>query len=92
MPARVYGGQATIVWAVLMAASIIATWFLSKDAFSPEVAAVGSIGIAAFKIRLVLIHFMDLKEAPLLLRTAFEAWVAVVTLAILGLYMMPFQA
>lgn len=87
MKSNAYGGSATLVWAVLVVASIITTWMLSKDAFTPQVAAVGSIGIAAFKIRLVLIHFMDLKEAPWPLRMVFEAWTAVVTLGILGLFM-----
>lgn len=86
MKLNAYGGSATLVWVLLVAASVITTWFLSKDAFTPAVAAVGSIGIAAFKIRLVLIHFMDLKEAPWPLRMVFEAWTAVVTLGILGLF------
>jgi hypothetical protein len=35
--------------------------------------------IAAFKVRLVLLHFMELAHAPLLPRAIFEARVVVVT-------------
>ncbi|AKH67904.1 Prokaryotic Cytochrome C oxidase subunit IV [Spongiibacter sp. IMCC21906] len=91
MSTRIYGGSATIVWLLLMVASIATTWLLSKDSFTAEAAAVGSIAIAAFKIRLVLVHFMDLKEAPTLLRMVFEAWTAAITLAVIGLYLMPLQ-
>ena len=34
--------------------------------------------IAMFKIRLVVMHFMEIKNAPLPLRLILEAWVAIV--------------
>lgn len=74
------------VWLVLMLATLITTWGLSKDGFSPAIATPAIFLIAAFKVRLVLLHFMELRHAPLLLRLAFEVWLAVVTAAVIALY------
>ena len=80
---------ASLVWLLLMAATVITTWWLSKDAFSAVVGTVAIFVIAAYKVRLVLLHFMELRHAPLALRLAFEAWVLGVTAAVLGLYLQP---
>lgn len=78
---------ATLVWIVLMVATIVTTWGLSKDAFAAKFATVSIMLIAAFKVRLVLLHFMELRHAPIPLRLVFEAWVLVATAAILGIYL-----
>jgi len=78
--------RVTAVWVVLMLATCASTWMLSKDAFSPAVAAVGIFLIAGLKIRFVILDFMELREAPVPVRVAFEAWIAVVTLLILGFW------
>jgi len=77
----------SLVWLVLMLATCVSTWGLSKVAFSPVVAAVSIFLIAAFKVRLVLLHFMELKSAPLPWRLVFEAWVLISTAAVLGIYL-----
>jgi heme/copper-type cytochrome/quinol oxidase subunit 4 len=77
----------SVVWIVLMALTCASTWGLSKDAFSPVVATVGIFLIAAFKVRLVMLHFMELRHAPVPLRIAFEAWIVVATGVILGFYL-----
>lgn len=77
----------TIVWAVLMVATIVSTWMLSKDAFSPLVATVGIYLIAAYKIRMVILRFMEIKHAPRPWRLYFEAWTVVVTGMILVYYL-----
>ncbi len=78
---------ATLIWMVLMVATIITTWGLSKDAFAAKFATTSIMLIAAFKVRLVLLHFMELRQAPLPLRLLFEAWVLVATAAIIGIYL-----
>jgi heme/copper-type cytochrome/quinol oxidase subunit 4 len=78
----------SIVWIVLMVLTCASTWMLSKDAFSPMVATVGVFLIAAFKVRLVMLHFMELRRAPVALRAVFEAWIVVATAVILGFYVM----
>jgi heme/copper-type cytochrome/quinol oxidase subunit 4 len=78
--------RVTIVWLLLMVATCTSTWMLSKDAFSPVVAMVGIFVIAAVKVRYVILDFMELRDAPLPVRAAFEAWIVVVTLLILGFW------
>jgi len=77
----------SVVWIVLMLLTCISTWGLSKDVFSPLVATVGIFLIAAFKVRLVVLHFMELRHAPTPVRLAFEAWIVVATGVILGFYL-----
>lgn len=79
--------SATLVWLFLMAATCVTTWGLSKDQFTASVATLSIILIAAIKIRLVLLHFMELRHAPLPWRLLLEAWVLVVTGAIAGFYL-----
>jgi heme/copper-type cytochrome/quinol oxidase subunit 4 len=76
----------TVVWIVLMTATVVSTWVFSKDAFSPAVAVVGTFLIAALKVRFVMLDFMELREAPVPVRVAFESWIGVVTLLILGFW------
>ncbi|MBA4286510.1 MAG: hypothetical protein C0434_13375 [Xanthomonadaceae bacterium] len=77
----------TLVWLFLMLATIATTWWLSKDGFSPRVGTVAIFAIAAFKVRLVLLYFMELRTAPLPWRLIFEAWVLLATAAIVGIYL-----
>lgn len=81
-----FGGLHTI-WLILMVATCATTWWLSKDSVSAEVGTVAIVLIAAFKIRLVLLHFMELRHAPTPWRLIFEAWVLIATAAILGFYL-----
>ena len=75
--------RTTMVWLGLMAATVITTWGLSKDAFSPVVTVVGTFVIAALKVRYVILDFMELRHAPRVVRIAFETWPVVVTAVIL---------
>lgn len=77
----------SIVWMLLMAATCVSTWMLSKDAFSSTVAATGVLLIAAYKIRLVMLYFMELRDAPVPIRMVFQAWIVVATSVILGFYL-----
>jgi heme/copper-type cytochrome/quinol oxidase subunit 4 len=77
----------TVIWAALMLATCASTWWLSKDAVASTVATVAIIVIASIKIRMVLLHFMELKDAPTAWRAVFEAWVVVATAIIVGLYL-----
>ena len=79
---------ATAIWAVLMLATCASTWWLSKDLVLPTVATAAIIIIAAVKIRLVLMHFMELRTAPLPWRLVFEIWLAAITCLIVGLYLL----
>lgn len=78
--------RATMVWLLLMVATCVTTWGLSKELFSPTVAVVGIFLIAAVKIRFVILDFMELRHAPIPARVAAEMWVAGVTVLILGFW------
>ena len=78
--------RATLVWLGLMLATVVTTWGLSKNAFSPLVAVVGTFVIAAVKVRYVVLDFMELRNAPRAARIAFEAWPVVVTAMILAFW------
>jgi heme/copper-type cytochrome/quinol oxidase subunit 4 len=76
----------TMVWLGLMALTGVTTWGLSKSLFSPSVAVVGIFVIAAVKVRYVMLDFMELRNAPVPVRVAFEAWPVAVATIILGFW------
>jgi heme/copper-type cytochrome/quinol oxidase subunit 4 len=78
--------RVTWVWLGLMMLTCVTTWGLSKNLFSPTVAVIGIFLIAAVKVRYVMLDFMELRQAPLPVRAAFEAWPVVVAAMILGLW------
>jgi Prokaryotic Cytochrome C oxidase subunit IV len=77
----------SIVWAALMLATFATTWLLSNNSVTPEVATVTILLIAAFKVRLVMRHFMEVRRAPLALRFVCDGWLLAVTALILTVYL-----
>jgi hypothetical protein len=77
----------SIVWAALMLATYATTWLLSNNSVTPEVATVTIVLIAAFKVRLVMRHFMEVRRAPLALRFVCDGWLLAVTALILTVYL-----
>lgn len=77
----------TVVWAVLVLATV-ATFVVGAEHLieSRKIATALVIGIAAVKVRLVGIHFMELREAPLALRLVFEAYCALLFVVLTVLY------
>src|SRR4051812_27115674 len=78
--------RVTIVWLGLMVLICGTTWGLPKDLISPAVAVVGIFLIAAIKVRYVMLDFMELRDAPIRVRVAFEAWPFGVAAMILGFW------
>jgi heme/copper-type cytochrome/quinol oxidase subunit 4 len=76
----------TLVWVVLMLATCLTWWSANGGAVPPVEATAVVMVIAAFKARLVILHFMNLKGAPHSWRFLFEGWVVVSTAVILGGY------
>lgn len=71
--------RVTLVWAVLIGltfASFIVG--VEQGAGVASAAAVVIIGIAVFKVRLIGMHFMDVRTAPRALRLVFEGYVLAV--------------
>ena len=78
--------RVTRVWLGLMALTCVTTWGLSKDLFSPAVAVVGIFAIAAMKVSYVMLDFMELRYAPITVRSALQAWPVIVAAMILGFW------
>lgn len=70
-----------------MSATILTTWVLSKDTFAASVGTGGTLALAGWKVRLVLLDFMELRHAPWLLRLVFEGWSVAVPGMIFGFYL-----
>lgn len=78
--------RVTRVWLALMALTIVTTWGLSKDLFSPVVAVVGTFLIAGLKVHYVMLDFMELRLATAGPRIFFQVWIVVVLAIILGFW------
>jgi len=76
------------VWLVLVGATL-ASWSLGAAHWlnGPRVATVAILLVAFFKVRLVGLHFMELRSAPVGLRLAFEIWAVVVCSVLVVLYL-----
>jgi len=77
----------TFVWLILVLATCASTWWLSSDGGAVVLASVAILAIAGIKVRLIMIHFMELGRAPWGWRLVFEVWVVVVVLAIQAVYL-----
>lgn len=79
--------RSAVVWAALVIFTI-ASFLLGGEHLidNKTLAAAIVIGIAAVKIRLVGLHFMELRHAPVALRAAFEAYCVGLFAVLMGLY------
>ncbi|WP_354701175.1 hypothetical protein DSM112329_01482 [Paraconexibacter sp. AEG42_29] len=86
-----FRGRVTVVWAGLMAATVV-SWVLGAfhgvEGGAVEAATAAALAIAFAKVRFVGLEFMELRGAARPLRVAFETWVAVVGLAVVGAYLL----
>ena len=85
----------TIVWIFLTLLTGI-SWILSDgssptDATAITYVAIGLFALAFFKVRLVIMYFMEVLDAPWALRSVFELWVIGIFLAVVGLYLQTAQ-
>ncbi|MCC6709791.1 MAG: cytochrome C oxidase subunit IV family protein [Gammaproteobacteria bacterium] len=76
----------TRAWLALFAATLTVAVLVENDAPARS-ATIAIILIAAFKLRLVFLHFMELSSGAMPWRLVAEIWVAVVTAVILGGYL-----
>ncbi|AYQ44148.1 hypothetical protein CVS37_40165 [Burkholderia lata] len=73
--AHTTSARAFFVWLFLMVATLCSGFLAEHHGFANGLTAVVAIMfIAAIKGRAVLLHFMEIKAAPLPWRIAFEAW------------------
>ena len=72
-------------WLVLLVATGI-TWYLGEAGAAGTGAIVAMLAIAFVKGRLVILDFMELRDAPLLWRVVLEGWLILVSSLILLAY------
>lgn len=83
---RVLGDRQTTVWMVLVAATVLtAVVGLEQHGGSTAVGLL-LLAVAFIKIRLVALHFMEVRDAPLPLRVLVEAYVGVTFAALVVIY------
>jgi len=78
------------VWVILFAATCFSSWFgdayVEAITINSQITTYGLIFIAFFKVRLVIIHFMELRAMPIVIRVVGELWVVGVCSGILLIY------
>jgi hypothetical protein len=83
--------RATAVWMLLMAATAL-TWWLGADDGADlgggRTWVVLAIPVAFLKVYLIGSEFMEVRTAPRALRLAFGAWVVVLTLGLIAIYLL----
>jgi Prokaryotic Cytochrome C oxidase subunit IV len=78
--------RAGLSWLVLMAATL-ASYALGAEHGVGSTVVVVVFGIAAIKVRLIGLDFMELRSAPIPLRVAFESYCLVLWSVLSGLYL-----
>ncbi|WP_328358045.1 cytochrome C oxidase subunit IV family protein [Mycobacterium sp. NBC_00419] len=78
--------RARVSWLILVAATC-ASWALGAEHGTGSVVVVAVLGIAAVKVRLVGLDFMELRHAPIPLRVAFEIYCVALWALLSGLYL-----
>jgi hypothetical protein len=82
-------GPATVVWFVLIAATAL-SWMLGTNHGMPSDHSVSSVLIlcvAFIKVRLIGLWFMELRDAPPVLRGLFETYCVVMCSLLVCLYL-----
>jgi caa(3)-type oxidase subunit IV len=80
--------RTTVIWIVLILATI-ASWTLGSDhgISHHALASVVILLIAFIKVRLVGLYFMELRDAPTVLRGLFEAYCLIVCSLLIGVFL-----
>src|ERR1700733_6953032 len=75
------------VWLVLVAATLL-SWESARSSGDYRLASSAVLLIAFLKARLIGLEFMELRAAPRVLRSIFEAWTVVACAGLLALYLL----
>ncbi len=78
--------RAGFSWLVLIAATVV-SWAVGAEHGTGSIVAVVVLAIAAIKVRLVGLDFMELRHAPIPLRVMFESYCCVMWAVLSGLYL-----
>ena len=88
-PADLLKSSATLVWLLLIVATIVSWALGTHHGFvdNDNVASVGILLVAFIKVRFIGLYFMELKDAPVVLRALIEAYCVVVCCITVGIYL-----
>jgi hypothetical protein len=86
MTLSLFRARSTVVWVVLVAATIV-SWAVGSEHGTGSTIAVVVLGVAVFKVRYVGLDFMELRRAPLPLRAVFECYCVVLWCVLAGMYL-----
>jgi hypothetical protein len=78
--------RAGVSWLILIAATVV-SWALGADHGTGSLVVLVVLAIAALKVRLVGLDFMELRHAPIPLRAAFEIYCFAIWAVLSGLYL-----
>jgi hypothetical protein len=78
--------RAGLSWLILVVASVV-SYALGADHGTGSVMVVAVLAIAAAKVRLIGLDFMELRSAPIPLRMAFECYCLGLWTVLSGLYL-----
>jgi hypothetical protein len=83
---------ASLAWLALSTLTVV-SWLLGTDhgfAGNQVLASLAIIVVAVFKVRLVGLYFMELREAPTALRTLFEGYCAILFVLLTAMFLLAF--
>ena len=86
MTLSLFRARSTVVWIVLVVATMV-SWAVGSDHDTGSAIAVFVLGVAMFKVRFVGLDFMELRQAPPLLRGIFEVYCVVLWCVLAGMYL-----
>jgi hypothetical protein len=78
-------GRVEVVWAVLVAATVL-SWALGSES-AGQLSSVAMLVVASAKVRLVGRYFMEIRGAHLALRAFLDAYVVLVGMAMVVVYL-----
>ena len=78
--------RSTYVWLALVAVTIV-SWAVGADHEIGSGIAVLVLALAVIKVRFVGLDFMELRNAPLVLRGIFEAYCIILWMVLAGMYL-----
>jgi hypothetical protein len=85
---RLLRAKTSIVWLILIAATLTSWWLGTEHGISNTKLATTLILMVAFvKVRLVVMHFMEVHDAPVPLRLILEVYCVVVCAVLVVMYL-----
>lgn len=80
--------RASVIWLVLVLATSISWTLGTESGGAHRLVSVVILAVAVFKIRLVGLYFMELRDAPRALRAVFEIYCLAVAGVTIGIYLL----